>query len=154
MSTWILVCNASRAVLYDADKRDDEWRLLRAFSEPESRMKSSELSPTEPGHAAKSKGGTRHTAYETPTTAKEASIGRFAQKLAECLNDGIESRQYDRVALVAPPRFLGLLKQRLSAETDACLCAAVNKDYTLTDASEVRTRLLDTVFAPLQPTHR
>lgn len=149
MSTWILVCDASRAVLYGTEKREDEWQLLRALSEPESRMKTSELTPTEPGHAAKSKGGTRHTAFETETTAKGASIGRFAQKLADALDEGITGRQYDRLVLIAPPRFLGLVKQRLSAETAASLCATVSKDYTLCNAREVRERVQDKVFAPL-----
>lgn len=152
MSTWILVCDASRAVLYGTEKRDDKWQVLRSLSEPESRMKSSELTPTEPGHAAKSKGGTRHTAFENSTTAKDASISRFAQKLAQVLDEGVDGRQYERLVLVAPPRFLGLLKQRLSAETEARLYATVNKDYTLCDAREVREWLLESVFAPLVPT--
>jgi protein required for attachment to host cells len=147
MSTWILVSDASRAVLYETEKREDDWQVLGAYSQPESRMKNCELTPTEPGHAAQSKGGTRHTAFQPATSPKEASVARFAEQLAGVLAQGVVERRYDRLVLVAPPRFLGILRQHLTAETKACLAAEVNKDYTLVEAHELRDRLQDSVFA-------
>ena len=57
MSIWILVSDASRATLYATEKRGDDWQTIGSYRHPESRLKNSELTSTEPGHSAKSKGG-------------------------------------------------------------------------------------------------
>ena len=62
MSIWILVSDASRATLYATEERGDDWRTIGSYRHPESRLRNSELTPTEPGHSAKSKGGSRRTA--------------------------------------------------------------------------------------------
>ena len=56
MSIWILVSDASHATLYETEKRGDDWRTVGSYTHPESRLKNSELTSTEPGHSAKSKG--------------------------------------------------------------------------------------------------
>ncbi len=103
MSIWILVSDACRATLYATDKRGDDWKLVDSYSHPESRLKNSELTPTEPGHSAKSKGGSRHTTMEPDTSPKQAEMEHFAQQLADVLAAGTTHRSYDRVFLVAPP---------------------------------------------------
>jgi protein required for attachment to host cells len=147
MSIWILVCDASRAALYATERRGDDWRPIGSYNHPESRMKSSELTPTEPGHALKSKGGSRHTVMEPSTSPKEAEKEHFAQQLAEVLNEGAKKQNFDGLVLVAPPHFAGLLEQHLSIEAKKRAKAKVHKDYTITDAREARQRLEDAVFA-------
>jgi protein required for attachment to host cells len=147
MSIWILVCDASRATLFAAEERGDDWRSIGLFTHPESRLKNSELSPTEPGHALKSKGGARHTVMESATSPKEAEKERFAEQLAEVVNHGASKQSFDGIVLVAPPHFAGLLDEHLSAETKKRTMAVVHKDYTVADAREARDRLEDVVFA-------
>lgn len=148
MSIWVLVCDASRAVLYTAEKRGDDWLPLGSYSHPESRLKNSQLTPTEPGHSLKSKGGSRRTVLESSTTPKLAEKGRFAQELAEVLNTGASKQSFDGLVLVAPPQFAGLLDQHLSADAKRRVTATIHKDYTVADARELRQRLEDAVFAP------
>lgn len=147
MSIWILVSDACRATLYATHKREDEWQVVGTYTHPESRLKNSDLTPTDPGHSAKSKGGSRHTVLEPETTPKQAEMEHFAQQLAVVLSAGATNRTFDTVVLVAPPHFLGLLRQRLSTETEKRLVTVVNKDYTYADAHEARRRLEDAVFA-------
>ena len=151
MSIWILVSDASRATLYETEKRGDEWRAIGSYSHPASRLKNSELTPTEPGHSAKSKGGSRRTALEPDTTPKQAEMEHFAQQLADVLTAGTTQKSFDTVVLVAPPHFLGLLRHRLSTETEKRLVTVVHKDYTFADAHEARRRLEDAVFAQQNP---
>ncbi len=151
MSIWILVCDASRAVLYATEKRGDEWQSIGTYSHPESRMKSSELSPTEPGHSLKSKGGTRHTVMESSTSPKQAEKEHFARQLAEVANDGAKQQNFNGLVLVAPPHFAGLVEHHLSAEAKKRMKATVHKDYTITDVRAAQQHLEDAVFAP--PSH-
>jgi protein required for attachment to host cells len=150
MSTWILVTDACHATLYAAERRGDDWQVVDSYSHPESRLKNSELSPTEPGHSAKSKGGSRHTVMEQATSPKQAEMEHFAQQLAVMLSAGTTHRSFETVALVAPPHFLGLLRQRLTAETVKRVLTVVHKDYTFANPREARERLEDAVF-PLAP---
>jgi protein required for attachment to host cells len=151
MSIWILVSDACRATMYATEKRGDEWEVVGSYTHPESRLKNSELSSTEPGHSAKSKGGSRHTALEPTTTPKQAEMEHFAQQLADVLSAGTMQRSFEKVVLVAPPHFLGLLRHRLSTETEKCILTVVHKDYTFADPREARQRLEDAVFA--EPKH-
>ena len=133
-SIWILVSDACRAVLYATGKRDDEWQVLGTYRHPESRLKNSELTPTEPGHSLKSKGGSRHTVLKPDTSPKVAEMEHFAQQLADVLTAGTRQKSFDSVVLVAPPHFLGLLRRCLSTETEKRVVTEVHKDYTFADA--------------------
>lgn len=148
MSIWIFVGDAGRAVLYSTEQRGDDWRIIDSYDHPESRMKSSDLSPTEPGHSLKSKGGTQHSVMQSSTSPKEAEKEHFAQQLADILNEGARKQSFDGLVLVAPPHFAGLLQQHLSADAKKRIKATVHKDYTFTDAREARQRLEDVVCAP------
>ena len=75
----------------------------------------------------------------------------FAQQLADVLSAGTKQRSYETVVVVAPPHFLGLLRQRLSSETEKRLVATVHKDYAFADATEARHRLEDAVFGQQGP---
>jgi protein required for attachment to host cells len=151
MSIWILVSDASRAVLYATEKRGDDWQVIGSYQHPESRLKNSELTSSEPGHAAKSKGGARHTVMQPDTTPKEAEFGHFAQQLADVLAAGTKHRSFEGLVLVAPPHFLGLLRQHLSTEGRKRLITSIDQDYTSLDSREVRRRLEGAVFGPATP---
>ena len=73
----------------------------RIYAHPESRLKNSELTPTEPGHSLKSKGGSRHTVMEPDTSPKVAEMEHFAQQLADVLTAGTRQKRFDSVVLVA-----------------------------------------------------
>jgi len=146
MAIWILVSDASRAVLYATEKREDDWQVIGSYAHPESRLKNSELTPTEPGHSLKSKGGSRHTVMEPDTSPKVAEMEHFAHQLADVLTAGTRQKSFDSVVLVAPPHFLGLLRNCLSTETEKRVITVVHKDFTFADAREARQRLGDAVF--------
>jgi protein required for attachment to host cells len=146
MSLWILVSDASRATLYAAEKRGHDWHVVDSYTHPESRLKDSELTSTEPGHSAKSKGSARHTALEPDTDPKQSEMEHFAEQLADVLTAGTMLKSYDRLVLAAPPHFLGLLRKHLSSETAKRLLAEINKDYTFADPHEARKRLEDAIF--------
>jgi protein required for attachment to host cells len=141
MTTWILVANASRAALYGTNA-DEELQLLAALSHPESRLKSSELSPTEPGHAGKTRGGSpRRTALEANMTPHDVEAQHFAEKLGDRVSDGARRHAFDKLVLVAPPEFLGRLRQHLHGDAKKNLIASIDKDYTLVEPKALREKL-------------
>ena len=150
MTAWILVSDASRAALFSAELREDEWSPVQTFDHPEGRESGREIGSTAaPGRMLKSKGpGGRHTALEARTSPKEVEAERFARQLGDYLEDAVARRQFDYLVLVAPPHFLGVLKGCLGPQATKHVRRAVDKDFSMLNAAEIRARLVDEVFPP------
>jgi protein required for attachment to host cells len=88
---------------------------------------------------------------EPQTSPKEAESERFAQHLADYLEEATARREFDHLVLVAPPHFLGFLHGTLGRQAAKHLRTTVNKDLSMFRAADLRERLVDTVF-PLDPT--
>ena len=154
MSIWILVSDASRGVLYSAEKRDDDWSLVKSFEHPEGRELSSEIRPSSPpGRMQKSKGSGARSAVEPHTWPKEADAERFAKLLASHLDEAVGKGEVASIVLVAPPHFLGILHGALAHQTVKHLQATVHKDLVMFDAAEIRKRLMDDVFPSTSRPH-
>lgn len=142
MSHWIVIADGARARFYAADDINASWRLLRTLAHAESREKNVELTPTEPGRALKSKGGVRHSSFQPRTEPHEVEERRFAQEVAAALAHADRAREYDKLVLVAPPRFLGLLREELPDRAARRAEASLDRDYMPLDDVEARERVL------------
>jgi len=131
---WILVSNASEAVLYSTDSLARSLRFNKRFQHAESRAKNSELSSDtngrKPGRGASAFSGSGAEAHTDP---KEVEHQRFAHELADELNRGLLQHSYEGLVLCAPPHFLGLLRPNLSTDAARALEVTLNKDLTRLD---------------------
>lgn len=148
MTAWILVGDASRAKLFSTELREDDWSLVETFDHPEGREPGREIGPqAPPGKTQMGKGpGARHTALEARTTPRQVEAERFARQLATYLEDAVARRQFDYLVLVAPPHFLGVLKDALGRQAARHLRTTVDKDLSALEVRELRERLVDDVF--------
>jgi protein required for attachment to host cells len=141
-------------VLFSAEKREDDWSMVKSFEHPEGRELSSEIRPSSPpGRMQKSKGSGARSAVEPHTWPKEADAERFAKLLASYLDEAVAKGEIASLVLVAPPHFLGVLHGTLARQSVKHLQATVHKDLVMFDAAEIRQRLIDDVFPPTLPTH-
>ena len=148
MTTWILVGDTSRAKLFSVEQAEQPWSLVEEFENPAAHKTSKELSPTPPGKMKQSGSAkSRHTALQPHTTPKQAEADRFARQIGEHLRHATEQRQLDRLVLVAPPQFLGLLESQLDKQTTKQLIATINKDLAMLDDNEIRNRITQEVFS-------
>ena len=148
MSAWILVGDASKATLYNAELPESQWSRVESFEHPEGRERSREIEATSPpgrGQQGAAQGG-RRTAFEPRTTPKEAELQRFARQLSTYLEAAVARRSFESLVLVAPPHFLGTLNGMLGRQTVKCVRATVDQDLTMLDAPELRQRLAEKVF--------
>jgi protein required for attachment to host cells len=153
VTTWILVSDTSRAKLFSAENRADDWALVKDFEHPEGREFSKDIRPSSPpGRMQKSKGVGSRSAVEPHTWPKEAEAERFAEQLAKYLDEALGKRAFDALVLVAPPHFLGMLHGTLGKQTAKHLKATVDKDLAMFDSAEIRERLLDVAFPPKSTT--
>jgi len=139
MRTWIVLADAASARLYVSGEHPGDWTLLRELEHPESRMRPSELLSDKPGRVKQSTGS--RAALEPPTPRKKVEAERFARELAEALAEGVASGSYERLVLVTPPAFLGILRDKLPPRVAECVSDVIEKDYLHLDQSTLKKRL-------------
>lgn len=142
---WLVVADEARAALYAADRPSGPLTELRDVVGPENRRLNQDLVTDQPGRAFDSGGQGRH-ALEPRTEASEVEAQRFAKWLAATLDQARHENRFEMLGLVAPPAFLGLLRQRLPDETARRVVLEVDKDLTREDAEGVRGHLPDRLF--------
>jgi len=138
--TWIVLADAASAKVYEPQASRRDWKLIAELAHPESRAKESELGTDKPGRVRQSTTGSR-AAMEPPTPRKEVEIEKFAREIAKALDDALVRKAYDRLVLVAPPEFVGILRKLLSERVERCIATTVEKDYLHLDLPEARERL-------------
>ncbi len=143
-TTWILVANASQAKLYANSGPKKGLKLLKELKHPESREKASDLVSDRPGQLHSP--GTGHRASQPKTDPKTNEARHFAQELARELNHGRSSGQVERIILVAPPAFMGLIKEKLDDQTANIVTDSFEKDYTRSNEKELAGHLESCIF--------
>jgi protein required for attachment to host cells len=134
---WTLVGNASRARLFQRETAEGDWRLVEEFENPKSRARASDLVTGKAGRSQKRGSPSYSVALEPHTDPKRLEAEHFAATLAKHLEHGLGQGAYSRLYLVAPPRFLGLLRERLSEQVEKHLAGCLDKDFTSLEAREL-----------------
>lgn len=139
-ATWILVADAARASVSEAAERTAPWQEVACFANPDGRAPGRDATTERAPRVNDSMGRARH-AIEPHTSLRDKSSARFAQMLGEELERGLEDGCYDRLVLVAPPRFMGALHAALDKRLADRVSSEVGHDFTALPGEEIRRRL-------------
>ena len=145
MITWLVIANATHALIYDISKShiNDTPKLsfhpLKELLHQESRLKTSELISDGVGrnHSMSSPA----SAYEPPMTAHEKESHNFAKELADYLDSERNQNHYKQLVVCAGPSFYHLLHQALTKQTALLVKKHIEKDYV----SLPKTKLNDVI---------
>lgn len=143
-TTWILVANASVAKLYANLGPKKGLVRLKELEHPESREKGADLVSDRPGQMHSP--GNGHRAAQPKTDPKTNEARLFAQQLAQQLNHGRTTQQYERVILVAPPSFMGMINEKLDSQTAGLVSDRFEKDYTKASDKELTGHLESCIY--------
>ena len=126
-TTWILSANRSSASLFESDWLSKSIRRIRDIPHPQGRLQNQEIDTDKLGRVFDSIGQGRHSTSpkQEPT---EHIAQQFALELAEVLNKGRLTHAYDKLILVAEPKFLGILRAALNKNTESLVTQTVNKE--------------------------
>lgn len=138
--TWILIAHRGGARLFENPGPGKGVDLVKEIPHPEGRLKNQDIDADRPGRTFDSHGQERHALEREQMPAEHLAV-QFARQLAGMLDEGRVHRQYDRLVLVAEPRFLGWLRDALSPETAQRLVASLDKDLGEVDVRELPERL-------------
>jgi len=124
MLTWILVCDASSGRIFKTPGPIQKIALIHQFDHPQSRNKGTDLVSDRPGSAAGVHGGVGQQA-----NPKEVEAEHFAKEVAHYLNKGHSENAYAHLVLVAPPHFLGLIRENINKSASKVLSQSLDKDF-------------------------
>lgn len=140
-ATWVLVADSSRGRLYSVPQKGKTWSFVKEYTHPASRVSEGGLTTDQPGRAHGSAGGGPRSSMESKTSPKDVEFEHFAHELAEALHDGHGQQAYSRIVLVAPPHFLGLLRNTINHTVSKLIDVTVDKDYLHFSDQDIRERL-------------
>ena len=140
MTTWVIVADSSRAKIYAQAQANSELDETVDLVHPSARLRGTDLSSDRAGAHAGGFGQEAH-ALDPRTDAKEHEAETFAKELADRLESGRTSGQFQKLVLMAPPEFLGVLREELNDELRKLVTGALAKDLVKRSAEEVRQHL-------------
>jgi protein required for attachment to host cells len=139
LPSYALVANRASASLYRTLGPGVAPELVRRFEHPEGRLKASEINTDKPGRGFQASGG-RH-AFSPEESSIEHTAREFANQLAKDLEHARQNSEYDELAVIAPPRMLGYLREAMHEQTRGLIYGELAKDIDQSNAMDVRKHL-------------
>lgn len=131
----IVVADQAEARFYDAEPPDAGLHASGHLSDPTARLHERDLVSDRPGRVFERasapgarRGATGHHDTGGERTARKTAAAAFARRIALTLERAQRQGRFDRIVLMANPRFLGMLRQVLSPRLGRCVVAEVPKD--------------------------
>lgn len=144
----VIVADESKAILYSHDTLSGPLRQLSEFDNQAARMKTEELISDRGGRSFDSHGHGRHTMAGDRNGPKQHAAEVFAKQIAQRIASSTHKGTCRGFALVAAPRFLGMLRDAISTSTKAEPWTSVDKDVVDKDAAVIRALLTKSSPAP------
>jgi protein required for attachment to host cells len=136
--TWILVAHEAGARVFENQGPGKGLDLIEQIDHAEGRERDSELASDRPGRSfRKNSGDPRRAAIPPSEGPRDRAVANFARDMAHKLRQGRVRNQYQRLVLVAPPRFLGLLRSSLDGPTSQLVVGSLHKDLASTKEAEL-----------------
>lgn len=125
---WVLVADSEKALFLrnDGDAQDLNLNVVRL--ERQDNPSDREQSANRPGRMQDT--GVRQRSALDDTDWHELAKDRFADDLAELLYKYAHKNAFERIVLIAPPRVLGELRDKMHKEVSSRVVADMPKDLT------------------------
>jgi protein required for attachment to host cells len=136
-TTWIIAADSSRARILQVTDRARDLAEVEDLLNPEGRVHDrkliSDAHPRFSGHAGGGPGSDREK-----TSATEHATELFAKRVGHYLESARTAHRYDRLHLIAPPKFLGQLRKELGKEVQKMVAEELPKDLSWLSARDIQ----------------
>lgn len=141
-TTWILVAHQAGARVFENHGPGKGLALLQEIEHAQGRERDSQIDTDRPGRSfRKNSGDPRRAAMSRSEGPHDHAVAAFARELAHKLQQGRVQNRFQRLVLVAPPRFLGLLRSSLDGPTAQMLAGSLHKDLATAKEAELVAQL-------------
>ncbi len=151
-TTWVVVANSSAVSFFSVSGQ--EIKRIEQIDFPPGRERASELLSDKPGTTFDSMGEGRHS-YSTEVDVHTHEQEVWAHQIAEKLRHAWDRQEFQRLALIAPPDFLGELRQAIPNSVKKTIWKEVNKEIpNFLSEHEQKLRVSELLGLPFSPPTR
>ena len=136
---WVVVCDGRKALIFE-NKGDDAYPDLRTVENRlHEEQPTSALGVDKPGTVHQSSSQKRSSVEQTDW--HDESERAFLVALADRLDKAVMAKETRSLAVVAPPRALGMLRKAYSAHVKEALVAEIDKDLVALPVKDIEVHL-------------
>jgi len=139
---WVVVADESRAIFYSRKTRRAPMQELFSTENELARVKTGELLSDRGGRSFDSAGKGRHTMAKEKSGPKRHLAEAFAKQIAERIGKATHAGSCRGYALIAPPRFLGILRDAVSLTSKNEPYQSISKEVVGKDTAFIQ-KLMD-----------
>lgn len=125
---WIVVADESRATIYTREAKSAPLVEFLSFENEASRKKMGDILADRGGRSYDSFGAGRHTMSAEKADPKKHAAATFAKQIAEQIAKAVHDSSCRDYALIAAPRFLGMLRDAVSRQCRIEPFKTIDKD--------------------------
>jgi len=146
-TTWIVAADAGRARIFAETDQQHPLQEIEDMVNPAARMRTSEqlsdrMSPTSAAGSSHNTGGALPSKqYEPQQTVEEREAEFFAKSVCGVLMKGHQAGKFQKLELIAEPKFLGLLRGVLDPQLKPLVSRELNKDYSQYSGHQLREQM-------------
>ncbi|MFL6659477.1 MAG: host attachment protein [Massilia sp.] len=165
-TTWIVSANAGRARFFTESDPAEPLQEVEDMINAAVRLRVRETetdkigptAATNSGHniggtdgigfAHNAKVGAPNKAYQPAHTPSEQEAEQFARDISVYLVDAYRAGRFEQLVIAASPQFLGALRQFLDPHIKQLVKLELNKDYTHSNAQQLREQVHEQLSKP------
>jgi protein required for attachment to host cells len=139
--TWVLACDGAKALIFqnDGDAELPNLKLVEATFQDQ--PATHELGAERPGRVFQAHGAARSAIEQTDWHLQNEAA--FLSKVALRLDQAAQQDSLKHLVVAAPPRALGVLRQKMTPRVGALILAEIDKDL-----AQLTTKEIERHFAP------
>ncbi|TMH07388.1 MAG: host attachment protein [Betaproteobacteria bacterium] len=136
-TTWILVADSSRAKIFEVRGATRDVHEIEAFVHPEGRAHNRDLKSDASGrYYGKGEQNQGHAATKQ-VEPQEHEAELFAKRLTDHLEKARATQRFESLHLIAPSKFLGLIRRHLAKEAQDLVEATLAKEVAWFDERSI-----------------
>ena len=147
-ATWVVVADSSAARIFNAPSPTGALQEIASYAHTEGRMHERDMRTDEPGVTRNGFGYAKH-GIEPKVKPKEQEAIAFARLLAGLVERARATSEIGRIILVAPPEFLGHLRNVLDDDARKIVDGEYNLNLVRMRPDEIRRHLPEKLYSSL-----
>jgi protein required for attachment to host cells len=146
-TTWIVSADAGRARIFSESNPSKPLLDIEDMVNSAARLRDSEINTDAGGVTAAGKsphstgGALPNNQYQPATTPEQHNAEIFARDISAFLLQAQRDGKFQKLALVAAPKFLGVLRVELDPQLKNLVSVEINKDYTHSNAQQLQEQI-------------
>lgn len=141
---WILVADSRLAKVFKQRNKGEELQVVSQIENNEIHLHNQDIKEGKPGRVFESgpKSYQRHT-MNTEVAPKKQSAQRFARDLCQLLEHGRVEHEFEHLAIIAEPEFLGEIKRHLGSQLSKLVKLTIASDLTHSSTTSINAHLMN-----------